>query len=376
MTAKNGAETTPRDTLLFRESDVEEVLDIESAIDAVREGFRQAALGDAQSPPWRDVRFAGASQPHGAGPGITQAMAYLTSERVAIVKHFYSFGGPPVAILRLIDTSRGKTLAVMEANYESRMRTGAAGAVAAQYLAKASATKAGVVGTGTQAAAQIEFLAHIRSIEEIRAFSLDPRERQEAFAHRVAATTGIPIVLTRRAEDVVKDVDVLITATPSTEPIVKADWIPEGLHITSMGADDPHKAELAPEVFGKADKVVIDSDKALKTKQFRAAFREGVLPAGRTFPTIGEVIAGTSPGREDDREITIFHSAGTSVQDAEIALAVYRAACERGIGTRICLDRDPSLTAARLAAWIGEIADAVLTSDSPNRRSPKEHEGG
>jgi len=351
------------------------VLDVESAIAAVREGFRQVALGGAQTPPWRDVRFAGTSQPHGAGPGITQAIAYLASERVAVVKHFYSFGGGSVAILRLLDSSSGKTLAVMEANYESRMRTSAAGGVAAQYLARESAARAGVIGTGSQAGAQIESLLHVRAIREIHVFSLDPVERQEALAHRVEASIGIPVVLARCARDVVEKADVLITATPSTEPIVKADWISEGLHITSMGADDPYKVELAADVLGRADRIVIDSDKALETKQFRAAFREGVLPSDRPFPTIGEIVAGILPGRQNDREITVFHSAGTSVQDAAIALAVYRAACDRGIGAEIHLDRSGASSTAQLAAWLGEMMDALLAPGSLDHRSREEREG-
>jgi len=351
------------------------VLDIKAAIDAVREGFRLAALGDAQSPPWRDVRFAGATQPHGAGPGMTQAMAFVASERIVVLKHFYSFRTEAISILRLVDSSDGRTLAVMEANCESRMRTGAAGAVAAQYLARPSATRAGVIGTGIQAATQVEFLSHVRPIAEIRAFSLDTHERQELFVRQVTATTGIPVVLARRAQDVVKNVDVLITATPSTQPIVEAAWVSAGLHVTSVGADDPQKTELAPEVFGKADKVVIDSLKALETKQLRAAFDKGILTAHRMLPTIGEIILETLPGRENDQEITIFHSAGVTVQDAMIALSIYRAACDRGIGTSISIGSRNSQHGVSLDAWIGEIVEAALSSTSLDVRSPRTREG-
>ena len=349
-------------TLLLRESDVQKALSVESAISAVRDGFRQAGLGLAQSPPWRDVRFNGLAEPHGAGPGITQAMAYLASERVAILKHFYSFAESSTAILRLIDASNGRTLAVMEANYESRMRTGAAGGVAAQCLARESATRAGILGTGTQARTQIEFLAQVRPIRKIYAFSVDSAERQQGFALHVEEATGIPVVLARRARDVVEKADILVTATPATEPIVRAEWISEGLHITSMGADDPHKAELAADVFAKANRIVIDSGKALETKQVRSAFREGILTADDTFATIGEIVAGIEPGRQDDLETTAFLSAGTSVQDAAIALVVYRAACERGLGTEVRLDNGRATRAAPHAPWREDMFDAWVAA--------------
>ncbi|MFC2082592.1 ornithine cyclodeaminase family protein [Candidatus Bipolaricaulota bacterium] len=349
--------------LLLTESDVERALDIESAMCAVRDGFRQAALGLAQSPPWRDVRFGGSTQPHGAGPGITQAMAYLASEHVAILKHFYSFAGsPPVAILRLIDASSGRTLAVMQANHESLMRTGAAGGVAAQYLARESATCAGVLGTGRQAGKQIEFLLHVRPIREVHAFSVESAERREEFASRIEAATGVRVILARCAQDVVQNADILVTATPSTVPIVKATWLSEGLHITSMGADDAYKAELAADVYGKADKVIIDSKKALETGQCQAAFRRGIFNSEDEVTTLGEVIAGIKPGRQSDREITVFHSAGTSVQDAAIALTVYRAACSQGIGVEIHLGNEDSSQEASYKAWIGELAEAWFTA--------------
>lgn len=319
-------------TLFLREKDVMAVLDFDMAIHAVEEGFRQYGMGLVQSPPWREVCFAGKGIPHGAAPGILQAMAYLEREKVAAVKHFYSFPGSKTVTLRLIDAEAGKTLAIMEAKYESLMRTGAAGAVGAKYLARESSSRAGIIGTGTQAAGQIQFLARVRPLKEVYAYSVDPLAKRREFARELERELEIGVELVASAQQVVEKADVLVTATPSTRPIVRGDWINSGLHITSMGADDPLKVELAESALAKADKLVIDCEKALETAQLRTPLSTGALKPDHIHGSIGEVVAGKKPGRENDEEITIFHSTGMTVQDVPIALAVYRRAREKGIG--------------------------------------------
>ena len=323
--------------LFLQEKDVVAVLDFDMAIDAVEEGFRQYGLGLVQSPPWREVCFTGKGIPHGAGPGIIQAMAYLEREKIAVVKHFYSFPGSKTSVLRLIDAEAGKTLAVMEANYESWMRTGAAGAVGAKYLARESSSRAGIIGTGTQARAQIRFLARVRPVKKLYAYSVDPLAKREEFAREIENELKVGgVELVGSAQEAVEKADVLVTATPSTKPIVRGNWIKRGLHITSMGADDPLKVELAESALTKADKLVIDCEKALETAQLRIPLSAGALKPDDIHGSIGEVVAGKKPGRENDEEITIFHSTGMTVQDVPIALAVYRKAREKGIGHELC----------------------------------------
>jgi alanine dehydrogenase len=322
--------------LFLQEKDVMAVLDFDMAIDAVEEGFRQYGLGLVQSPPWRDVCFAGKDVPHGAGPGIVQAMAYLEREKVAVIKHFYSFPESHTSMLRLIDAEAGKTLAVMEANYESWMRTGAAGAVGAKYLARESSSVAGIVGTGNQARAQIRFLARVRPVKELYAYSVDPLAKREEFAQEIESELKIDVVLVASAQEAVEKADVLVTATRSTEPIVEGAWVKRGLHITSMGADDPQKVELAPSVFSEVNKLVIDYEKALETAQLRIPLETGALKPDDIYASIGEVVAGKKSGRESETEVTIFHSTGMTVQDISLALAIYKKAREKGIGSELC----------------------------------------
>jgi ornithine cyclodeaminase/alanine dehydrogenase-like protein (mu-crystallin family) len=322
------------ETLFLREEDVKAVLDFDMAIDAIEEGFRQYGLDLAQSPPWRDLSFAGKNVPHGAGPCIIQAMAYLEKDKIAVIKHFYYYAQRQTSILKLLDIEAGKTLSVMEANYESWMRTGAAGAIGAKYLTRKSSKVMGIIGTGNQARSQVRFVSQVLPIEKLFAYSLDSKEKREAFAREIETEVKIEVVLTASAQAAVENSDILITATRSTQPIIEGAWIKKGLHITCMGADDPMKTELAPSALSKADKIIIDYEKALETAQLRIPLSRGQLKSNDIYGTIGEVVAGKKPGRESDTEVTIFHSTGMTVQDAAIALAIYRKACEKGVGSK------------------------------------------
>jgi len=298
------------ETLFLQEKDVMAVLDFDAAIDAVEEGFRQYGMGLVQSPPWREVCFAGKGIPFGEAPGIIQAMGYLERDRVAVIKHFYRFpGSTRTATLRLIDAEAGKTLALMEANYESWMRTGAAGAVGAKYFARESCSRIGIIGTGKQARGQTRFLARVRPFIKLYAYSTSPLPKREEFAREMERELEVDVKLVASAQEAVENADVLVTATQSTKPIVEGDWIKRGLHITCMGADDPLKVELA-----------------------ESALSAGNLKADDIYGSIGEIVAGKKPGRENDDEITIFHSTGMTAQDVPLALAIYKKAREKGIG--------------------------------------------
>jgi alanine dehydrogenase len=123
-----------------------------------------------------------------------------------------------------------------------------------------------------------------------------------------------------------------VTATHATQPIVKGEWVKEGTHINTIGADDPQKVELDGVTLKKAAKVVIDSEMALtKIGHIANSLREGILRR-EDIATIGQVVAGLKPGRENNREITVFSSEGTNMQTAGVAYKVYRKVKEADLG--------------------------------------------
>lgn len=143
---------------------------------------------------------------------------------------------------------------------------------------------------------------------------------------------GIDIVPSDNVEEVVKNSDILITATRATKPVVRGEWVKNGTHINSIGADDPHKAELDTATLKKASKVIVDSERAPTwIGQIVLAIKQGALKPEQIC-SIGQVVAGLRPGREDDGEITVFSCEGTNMQTAGVAVKIYEKVREAGLG--------------------------------------------
>jgi alanine dehydrogenase len=331
--------------LLIRDEDVKKALTFEDVIQAVEDAYRQHGKGLAQDTERREVRVKGRALLHGAAgaTGVGQGLAYLAEPNVVVLSHSfrfeasqtmlkefpYSSGSAP--LLHVIDGEDGKMLAIIHSPYARWTRTGAAGAVGAKYLARRDATTAGIIGTGVQGRAQLLFLSKVRKID--RAFAHSGRRKDEEYAREMGSKLGIDVVAADGPEEVVRNADILTTATRSTEPIVRGEWVREGTHINSVGADDPHKAELDVATFKKANKVVVDSERATNwIGQIAIPIKEGTLKADDIYGTIGEVVAGKKPGRENNAEITIFSSEGTNIQTASVAVKIYQRVKEMGLG--------------------------------------------
>lgn len=331
--------------LLIRDEDVREAFAFEDVIEAVEYGYYQHGKGLVQDTPRREVRIKGKDLTHVA-PGTTamgQGLTYLEEPNIIMLSHFpwfqevrsranvFPYYRVHPNIIHLIDGNDGNTLAVIRSPYAIWMRTAAASAVGAKYLARKDTATAGVIGTGGQGRGQLLLLSKVIKIE--KAFAFSGRRKDEKYAREMSDRLGIEVVATDGPEEVVRNADVLITATPSTEPIVRSEWVIEGTHISSIGADDPKKVELDAATFKKADKIVIDSEFALtKIGQIAIPIEQGILKPEDIYGTIGKVVAGLKPGRQNNREITIFASEGTNMQTASVAYKVYRKVKEKGLG--------------------------------------------
>jgi ornithine cyclodeaminase len=149
---------------------------------------------------------------------------------------------------------------------------------------------------------------------------------------------GIPVTSVRSAREAVIDSDVVITTTPSREPILRAAWLRPGMHVTAMGSDGPDKRELEGAVLGRADKVVADRlDQCLRLGEIHHAVAEGLLSADRVYAELGELAAGLKPGRTSESEITVADLTGVGVQDAAVADVVAAAALAAGLGETIAV---------------------------------------
>ncbi len=327
-------------TLLLREEDVTRAISPRDVIEAVEDGFRQHGLGLAQTTPRREVRIRRKELPH-ADPRmvyVSQGLAFLEQSGVVGIQHALNFPDRRTPARRvvafLIDADDGDTIAIVHSANILRARTGAGGAVGAKHLSRKNSRIAGIVGAGVQGRLALRFLKQVRPIEKAYAYSL-VRPETEKFCEEMSTELGIEVAGASSVEETVRKADVLVTATPSMRPIVKAEWLSPGLHINIIGADDPPKIELEGPALKKADKLVLSAEDCFAAGQMQMPIAEGIISREDIYGTIGEIIAGKKPGRESDHEITIFHSPGVTIQDAAAVHKVYLKAKELGLGTEI-----------------------------------------
>ncbi len=223
--------------------------------------------------------------------------------------------------------------ALFDNGYLTDLRTALAGAVAASHLAVPEASVAAVLGAGMQASLQLEALRLVRPIERANVWARHP-ERAAAFAEEVGARLGMPVEPAASAAEAAADADVLVTTTPSTEPLIDMDVLHPGLHITAVGSDAEHKQELAAALVAATDVFVCDHlDQSHRLGELRAATAAGV-DTDRAVE-LGEVIAGRAAGRTSSDAVTVCDLTGTGAQDTAIATLAVQRCVTTGGGTRV-----------------------------------------
>lgn len=222
---------------------------------------------------------------------------------------------------------------LLDNGYLTDVRTAAAGAVAARHLARKDASIAAVLGAGMQAKLQLQALALVRPIREARIWARDHAKANVA-AEELAAKLGIPVVAVSDAREAVSGAHVVITTTPSTTPILKAEWLEKGQHVTAMGSDAEHKNEIEPAVIGRADLYVADSlAQTRRLGELHHAIEAGVVGIANDFPELGQIIAGQKVGRANADQTTIADLTGTGIQDTAIATLAFTRANAADAGT-------------------------------------------
>ena len=236
-------------------------------------------------------------------------------------------------LMVLFSANTGLVEAVLFDNgYLTDLRTAAAGAVAAKWLAREDARTAGIIGTGAQARLQLQALTLVREIRSARIWGRD-RGRAATCAEEMAARLGIEVTAAASPEEVVRASEIVVTTTPSTAPLVHAAWLQPGQHVTAMGSDAEHKHELAPDALRRADVYVCDRrSQAIRLGELHHAVATGVLAEDVRVPELGQVIAGQEPGRTAPDQITIADLTGTGVQDTAIATLARARADAAGAG--------------------------------------------
>jgi alanine dehydrogenase len=307
--------------LYLTEEDVEALLSIGDALDAVEGSFRRQAAGEIENRPRYRLRLEG-------GQLAVMAAADL-GLGVAGVKTYAA--GPDGAkfVLVLFDAATHDTLAVIDADVLGRFRTGAASGVAAKYLAREGARSLGVIGCGRQAETQIAAVrAALPGIERTVVFCRDQTRREE-FALHVGAEAGE----THQGAAVQ---DVVITITTSKDPVLRGEWLRSGALVCAAGANVASRRELDNAVLERAAFVCCDSKETarLESGDLIEPVAQGVLDWLEVHE-LAEVVAGDVPGRQSDDDVVVFKSNGIAAWDAAVGAAVVALARERGVGREL-----------------------------------------
>lgn len=319
--------------LLF-EADIRNLVGPSEALEAVRAAFAKLARGEVVLPGVLGIDIPETrTEAHVKGAFLRGAPYF--SVKAASGSYDNPSRGLPVSggLVMVFDATTGFPCAILFDNgYLTDLRTGAAGALAADLLAKKDVDRVGIIGVGTQSRYQLAALLGVRKVGTVLAYGRSTA-KAAAYAREVESRHGIHVTVAATMEKAVRGSDIVITVTPSTQPLVQPDWVQNGTHITAVGSDGPDKQELDVRVLQKANKVVADSlDQCLRLGEIHQAVEAGVFAKEDVYAELGEIAAGMKPGREYDDEITIADLTGVGVQDAAVANVVVEQALQRGLG--------------------------------------------
>ncbi|MAI90005.1 hypothetical protein [Ponticaulis sp.] len=322
-------------TISFNESELRESVGVGiKELEAIEHAFASTAAEDFTHPPILNL-------PVGANGGRLEVKSGFVADLPHVaLKILMGFPtnvdlGMPVwnAMMVMCSAQTGACTGIMMDNsYLTDIRTGLAGAVAAKYLAPEGTQTAGIIGTGTQARLQLHALRLVRHIDRIVVWGRSP-EKMEAYAKEMTEATGLPVIKAGSIEEVMKESQTVITATPSTEALIDNAWVQPGQHITAMGSDLVGMQELDPAILGRADIVVCDSrEQCAEIGELQHGIASGDLKDLSLVSELGEVCIGKRPGRKTADQITVCDLTGIGVQDTAIANIAYVEATKRGFG--------------------------------------------
>lgn len=237
-------------------------------------------------------------------------------------------------LMVLLSATTGLLQAVLLDNgYLTAVRTAAAGAVAARCLSRPDSHRVAILGAGEQARLQLRALMLVRPVKEVTVWA--PRmEAAQRYAQEMSAALPVAVRACAKVDEAVASADVVVTTTPSTQPLLHSHHLRPGMHVTAMGSDAEHKNELAPSVFGVGIRYVCDRLQQVRVLgELHHAIAAGVVKKEQGFPELGQVLAGQYVGRKQASDITVCDLTGTGVQDTAIASLAYARATRSGHGT-------------------------------------------
>jgi len=312
-------------TLHISEAEVQQVLTMAMALEAVEDISRKQATGEVIVHPRRRFEL-----PSG---GFFHYMAAADYTAGFLAMKQYTFvRGKMRFLVPLYEIKTGYLEAMIEADYMGQLRTGAASGVATKYLARRDASVAAIIGTGGQARTQLEAIAAVRKLTSASVYGRNA-ERRKRFAEEMSQKIGISVEPADSSSAAARGAHIICTATTASQPVLLGPDLASGMHINAIGANHAHKRELDDEAVASADVIVVDSIEQSRQEagDLIIAFKGDEI-CWTGVKKLSDAVAGKVSGRTSDTEVTLFKSNGIASWDLAVAMQVYAKAREKGLG--------------------------------------------
>ena len=325
------------DILILSALDVKKLLTMRDIIEAVEEAFRAYGKGTSKLAPVINTIIEKYDGEHEIKSGYVEDYCVGAKIVTYYKNNRLRYDLPNLwGVIVLNDLKDGRPLAIIDGTYITASRTGAAGAVAAKYLARKDSKIVGVIGAGTQGRYQISALNEILKIETVKVYDNVSR-LAGSYVEEMSSQFNFKIEQAQTPEQAVRGSDVIITATPSTKPIILNDWIKEGVHINAIGADAPGKQELDEAIIPRAKVVVDNLTQCVERGEIQTAIRRGLLKKEEVYSELSDIVLARRQGRTNMKEITLFDATGMAVQDITTAYTVLQLAKKKKLGVTISI---------------------------------------
>jgi alanine dehydrogenase len=318
-------------TIILTGSEVAELLPLNECILAVENAFKLLAEGKVKPPSILGVHVQDGGYHIKAGVMGLDKSYFVAKTNANFPKNQKDYGLPTIqGVVTVYDTSNGRLLALMDSIEVTIIRTGAASAVAAKYLAKKDAKTATIIGCGSQGKISLKMLLEVRPLETVYVYDLDP-EIAVIFATELR-DLDVDIIVVDDFKKAVAKSDICVTCTTSKKALLKKEDVNPGTLIVAVGSDNEEKQELEPELLASSKVVADIINQCAEIGELHHALEAKVMTKEDVYGEIGEIILGNKQGRQSEDEIIIFDSTGTGLQDVASASIVYEKAIDRKMG--------------------------------------------
>ncbi|HBZ09994.1 MAG TPA: ornithine cyclodeaminase family protein [Bacillus bacterium] len=325
--------------LIINAEDQQKLLNMSEMVEAVGESLKEYSAAGTITPVRTVLELEKKEGNAIFMPAVAEGLKSLGMKYVAVFPENTALGKKSInGVVLLADTDTGEPLALLEGSYLTVMRTGALSGAASQYLSRADSKVLAILGTGEQVIGQFEAIKAVRDITQLKLYNRT-REKAEILAEYIKARHEVDIIIYSDSNEAIRGADIIVTATSSSRPVF-SEALEPGVHVNAIGSYTSSMQELPSHVIANADKVVVESiDSAMEEAgDLLIPINEGKFHRDSIHGELGLIIGGQLPGRDNDREVTVFKSVGLAVADVVVARYFYEKALKEQVGQNISLD--------------------------------------